>query len=124
METKYPLVVKAIILTIILTGSLKEILAQTTPVLPKVIPSSPSASALQKYTDYPVSLNSGLVDVSIPLYTIQSHGTSVPIALKYHASGIKYDDNCNGIGIGWTLFSGGMITGTVQGVIDNLGGTE
>gem|GEM_PF-1207628 len=122
MKTKCPRLVKSVCLAIILTGSLKAAFAQTGPLLPKVTPSSPTASTLQKYTDYPVSLNSGLVDVSIPLYTIESHGTSVPIALKYHASGIKYDDNCNGIGIGWTLFSGGMITGSVQGVIDNLGG--
>jgi len=86
---------------------------------PQIIPTSPSAAALQKYTDYPVNLSTGLLDISIPIYTIKSDDISVPIELKYHASGIRYDDATGNIGIGWTLFAGGMVTGIQMGIPDN-----
>ena len=81
----------------------------------KISVTSPTASALQKFTDYPVNLNTGLVDISIPIYNINVNGINVPIDFKYHASGIKYDDESEGLGLGWTLNAGGMITQIIQG---------
>ncbi len=85
----------------------------------KISVTSPTASALQKFTDYPVNLNNGLVDISIPIYNINVNGINVPIEFKYHAAGIKYDDECKSLGLGWALIAGGMITDIVQGNVDN-----
>src|SRR5690242_3157475 len=86
--------------------------------IPPVTPVSPTAAALYKFTDYPVSLNTGLVDIGVPIYTIQADGINIPISLKYHASGIKYDDVSREVGLGWTLMAGGMITAQQMGLPD------
>lgn len=90
----------------------------------KISTTSPTASALQKFTDYPVSLNTGLIDISIPVYNININGINIPIDFKYHASGIKYDDESEGLGLGWTLNAGGMITQIIQGNQDNPTATD
>lgn len=86
--------------------------------LPQLTPQSPTAAALHKFTDYPVSLNTGLVDIGVPIYTVEADGIKVPISLKYHASGIKYDDVSREVGIGWSLMAGGMITAQQMGTPD------
>jgi len=105
-------------------GVLTNAQGQSLPKFQTVVPVSPTASTLQKFSDYPVDLHTGLVDISIPIYTIDINGIKVPIEFKYHAAGIKYDDNCQGLGIGWTLMAGGMISGTVQGIADYPAGNN
>ena len=53
---------------------------------------SPEAARMRRYTDHPVALNTGVLSVNIPLYTMSVGGYSLPIALSYHAAGIKADD--------------------------------
>lgn len=87
--------------------------------MPQVIPESPKASSILKYGEYPVSLYTGLVDITVPIYTIDIKGIKVPIEFKYHASGIKYDDVSLEVGLGWSLIAGGTIDYTVRGSADN-----
>jgi hypothetical protein len=49
---------------------------------PNIIPPSPEAAALGKYGDVPVSKYTGVPDISIPLYTLQSKNIQVPITLS------------------------------------------
>ncbi|WP_164975262.1 hypothetical protein, partial [Lutibacter sp. HS1-25] len=51
--------------------------------LPEIFPSSPTAAELGKFGAYPVNLSTGLPQIEIPLYTIQSGDLSIPITLKY-----------------------------------------
>jgi len=88
--------------------------------MPKVAPISPTASSLYKFTDYPVSLHTGLVDISVPIYTVKAAGVEIPIELKYHASGITYSDVSRNVGLGWTLMAGGMVTAQQMGVEDGI----
>lgn len=81
---------------------------------------SPKAASIMKFGDHPVSLHTGLIDTSVPIYTIEGDGLAVPISLKYHASGMKYDDVSNEIGLGWTLMAGGVITRSYAGAQDGL----
>ncbi len=60
---------------------------------------SPNVSAMNKYVDIPVNLYSGVPNVNIPLYTIQEGPISVPIALNYHASGVKLGETASWVGL-------------------------
>ncbi|MEM9917258.1 MAG: DUF6443 domain-containing protein [Bacteroidota bacterium] len=83
-----------------------------------VLPPSPSASALVKYVDFPVSYSSGTPQISIPIHTITGRGLSLPISLSYHAGGVRVDDVSSVVGLGWSLQAGGAVTRTVVGKAD------
>ncbi len=86
------------------------------------IPPSPTMWEFEKYGTYPVSMHTGVPNISIPLYTIESGGLQVPISLNYHASGIKVDQKATWVGLGWNLNAGGAITRTVRGVTGQVSG--
>ena len=79
---------------------------------------SPEAAQMRRYMDHPVALNTGVLSVNIPLYNMSVGGYSLPIALSYHAAGIKADDEHCETGLGWSLLGGGCISRTVIGVPD------
>lgn len=85
---------------------------------PGLIVPTPDAAALGKYGQYPTSLNTGLVNIDIPIYTIDLPLISIPISLSYHASGIRVDDISSVVGLGWSLNAGGIITRSVRGIPD------
>lgn len=84
-----------------------------------VIPPNPDAASLAKYADFPVDLSSGVPQISIPLWNIQCGDISVPISLRYHASGIPVAETPSYVGLGWTLNAGGAITRTIRGIADD-----
>lgn len=87
---------------------------QAQPGVPKdIIPPSPDAAALQKYGNIPVSLYSGIPQISVPIYEIKARDITVPISLSYHASGIKVNEEASRVGLGWALNAGGLIARTV-----------
>lgn len=104
-------------------GDTIQIQAMSLPTDNEIMTPSPKASSIIKYGEYPTSLYTGLVDITVPVYTIERSGIRVPIELKYHASGIKYDDVSNEVGLGWTLVAGGVITRSVKGGRDGQFGT-
>ena len=55
---------------------------------PQIVPVSPEAEAVRKYVSYPVDYCTGLVDITIPLYTIKVGDIELPITLSYHSSGL------------------------------------
>ncbi|WP_036985424.1 RHS repeat protein [Prolixibacter bellariivorans] len=84
-------------------------------------PTSPTAASLGEYGKYPVNLQNGLIDISIPLYTIKTQELTLPISLSYHASGIKVDEEASWVGLGWALNAGGVITKSTKGAPDESG---
>ena len=89
------------------------------PSLPS--PVTPSAAAIAKFGEVPVSLYSGLVSVDVPLFTAQGNGVTVPIALRYHGSGVRANERASWVGLGWALSAGGSITRSVRGTPDEKG---
>ncbi len=87
--------------------------------LNSIIPPSPNAAALGKYGDIPVSLYTGLANITIPIYELKGTAVSVPVSLSYHPSGIRVDEESSWVGLGWTLNAGGVITRSVAGVNDD-----
>jgi len=90
--------------------------------LPKVIPPSPTVSALMKYVEIPVSNYSGIPNISIPLFSETSHSKNInlDISLTYHPSSVAVDERASDVGLGWSLNAGGTISRTVRGIPDEL----
>ncbi|WP_175455510.1 fibronectin type III domain-containing protein [Flavobacterium omnivorum] len=86
--------------------------------IPNIVPVSPEASSLFKYTDIPVSNTTGIPNISIPIYEIKLKDFVLPINLTYHSSGTKLDDTSTSVGLGWTLNAGGMVSSQVYGQKD------
>src|SRR4051794_33866554 len=84
----------------------------------QVSTTSPTASSLGKFVDVPVDYYTGVPQIGIPIYTVQSGSLKLPISLSYHASGLKVMEPASWVGAGWTLNAGGVITRTVMGQPD------
>lgn len=83
------------------------------------IPPSPQSFSFVKATNV-VSENehTGSASVSIPLFTYKSNKLSTDISLIYSGAGVKVDDLPNDAGMTWVVNAGGVITRTVNGLID------
>ncbi len=79
---------------------------------------SPQVALMNRFGDYPVDLSNGLVDISIPLYTIQTSNLSMPLQLKFHASGLRADEREGLFGIRWALAGGGHVSRIIKGYPD------
>ena len=84
-----------------------------------IIPPSPRAAAFHIYGDYPVNYNTGIADISIPLYTVKMEGIEVPITLRYHHAGVKfYETQLSNVATGWIIDVGGLVSRTIMGKPD------
>ncbi len=81
-------------------------------------PVEPTTASLGRYGEYRMNYSSGLPDISIPLYEINSGDLTVPIVLRYQGGGIKIQQEATWVGLGWDLFYGGQVTRVVQGFPD------
>ena len=100
-------------------------LAFTQPVnsfVDDVVMPAPNAAAFSQYTDIPVDLSSGLPQIGVPIYTVTDGELSFPINLSYHAAGIRIGEPASWVGTNWSLSANNMISRTVRGVPDELGG--
>ena len=91
-----------------------QIKGQMTTNYKDIIPLSPTVSQLTKYTYLPVSLYTGIPNISIPLGEIDCGTIKIPISLSYHSSGIQVDQTASNVGLGWSLNIGGVISQTVK----------
>lgn len=87
--------------------------------MPEVIPPSPEVAALGKFTEVPVSLFSGLPNISIPITTFEVGDRSFPVSMQYHARGNKVAEIASRVGLGWTLNAGGAVFRQVRHVADD-----
>ena len=70
------------------------------------IPNEPTAAALGEYGEVPVSLHTGVPNISIPIFEVKGKKLSLPISLSYHAGGIKVEEVASWVGLGWSLQAG------------------
>jgi YD repeat-containing protein len=90
--------------------------------LPKITPPSPTAQAFMRYGEIPIDYSTGVPSIEVPIYTIQGKKLQLPISISYHASGIKVNDIASGVGLGWTMNCGGMVSRSVNGIRDEAEG--
>lgn len=86
----------------------------------KIIPPNPIAASFKLYGDVPVSYNTGVPDITIPLYTIQIGDFSLPIELRYHIKALKPASCASNVALGWSLHYGGIVSRTVYGEPDGM----
>lgn len=88
--------------------------------LPSISPPSPTVAGLMKFEEVPVNHYTGIPDVSVPLYSVETLSADIrmDIALKYHPGSIPVEETASYTGLGWSLFAGGSISRTVKGSPD------
>ena len=113
---------KFLVLFLVWLSAGVSLFAQTTPppYVPTVIPPSPNASTLMKFADVPVSPYTGASDITVPIYTIQAKGLSIPVELAYHTGGIRLGEEAGLVGLGWSLVADATISRTVHDKDDFL----
>lgn len=88
--------------------------------VPRIVPVSPTTTAMEKYQSYPVSYCTGIPDITIPLYEIVAGEVTIPITLSYHSSGLKPKENSGVAGTGWMLNLEPSVSRHINGVADEL----
>ncbi len=113
---------KRIIIIFFVLGIQKFTAAQTSGQprvsLENLMPKSPQAAQLFRVNDITVNSAKGVPDISFNLYTASVGDLKIPIALKYDATGIKYDDIPSAVGLKWSLDAGGQISRNINGQPD------
>ncbi|MEP1093477.1 MAG: RHS repeat domain-containing protein [Cyclobacteriaceae bacterium] len=86
---------------------------------PDGVASSPTVAGLISAIEFPTDLSSGKPSISIPLYTLERDGVSVPISLSYNAQGIKVNQVAGYAGLNWNFNAGGSVTRLVNALHDD-----
>lgn len=86
---------------------------------PVLVPSSPEIASLAKNEELNVGLQSGAANFSLPIFSIDIKGVSVPISIAYSSNGLKVDQVSSRVGHDWSLNAGGYIQRIVQGKPDD-----
>lgn len=86
--------------------------------LQKVAPLPPEAATIVKYGEIPVGFFTGVANIGIPIFSIQSRDISLPINLSYHSGGNKVEDIASWVGLGWSISSIPSVSRTIRGKPD------
>lgn len=60
----------------------------------------------------------GMFHYNVPLWTLSSGDTGIPVILSYTASGVREGDKPGSVGYNWTLLSGGVVSRVCRGTAD------
>ena len=82
--------------------------------MPEVVPPTPEAASLGKFSEIPISHYTGLPNISVPIASFNVGDKSFPVSLSYHARGIQVSELASRVGIGWALNAGGQISRQVR----------
>lgn len=125
MKINFPtkiLKMKKIVLIFMLLSASNSLFSQTGEDLeiPNFTPPSPTAYELGRFGEIPIGMFTGSPNVSVPLVDFKSKKISIPVSLNYSSNGIRVDQLCTKVGLGWNLFAGGIISRTVNQNPDEL----
>ena len=101
----------------------KLLCAQSNITMRTVVPPGPEIASIGKYGETPVTLNTGVISVPIPIFEIKEGRINIPISLSYHGGGIKVEESSSWVGLGWNLSAGGTISRVVRGRPDEISGS-
>ncbi|SFN28249.1 YD repeat-containing protein [Chryseobacterium oleae] len=80
----------------------------------------PSVSSFSSYVNTPVSLSTGIPNISVPLFSLPSghSGVDLSAVLNYHAYNAISNKPGSEVGLGWSLLKGGVISRVINGMVD------
>jgi Family of unknown function (DUF5977) len=90
--------------------------------LKSVVQPPPNVAGIGKFIDVPVSYNTGVPSINIPIAAISDGPAAININLSYHAGGTKVHDMASWVGLGWSLSGGGFVSRAIKGMPDENGG--
>ena len=90
------------------------------PVQPRadIIAHSPEVEAMAKYGVLPMTLYTGLPQISVPVFEIKASGLILPFSLSFSYNGFKPTESASWCGLGWSLQGGGSIAKIIKGQPD------
>lgn len=100
---------KNIVWILVLLCSLRAY-SQSESSLQRVNIKSPEVAALMKVGDIPVSLYTGVPQISVPIYEVKCGELRLPISLDYQGTAIQVNQEATWVGLNWLLNAGGMVT--------------
>lgn len=82
----------------------------------------PSASSMTSYVNAPVSLSTGVPDISLPLFSLptSNNNLEIPVALSYHVYNTGLNKVASEVGLGWLLTRGGTISRMINTEVDEI----
>ncbi|MFY1047295.1 hypothetical protein [Chryseobacterium sp. GP-SGM7] len=80
----------------------------------------PSVSSMATYANVPVSIQTGIPNISYPLINLPTNSKSINInlGLSYHTGNITQDAWASDTGLGWSLLGSGSISREIMGDFD------
>lgn len=81
---------------------------------------SPQTADFIKYGNIPVSLYTGQVNVSVPLYHIEDPDFDIPLVLNYVSDGFQPAKRAGFVGLNWSIGGMGAVTREIYGVPDDF----
>lgn len=85
---------------------------------------SPQMADMIRYDNTPVALNSGRLDLNIPLLSLDDPNFNFPVKACYNSAGFMPAKPEGTIGLDWSLSMGGVIYREVRGMADDLEGDD
>lgn len=116
-----------------LGGSLMCLLLFAMPIfaqedIPEFIPASthdpsvqsPQLAAMKRHDNLPVNLNTGGINLEIPLVNWNDNDFECPVSISYSSAGFRPREQDNYVGRNWMLNVGGVVYRKVNGVPDDI----
>ena len=69
----------------------------------EINPGATTTNQLKSEASPTVDFSTGLLNYSIPLFSIEQDGFSIPFSLDYQAGGIRVQEQPGLAGLGWSL---------------------
>ncbi|MDE6009537.1 MAG: hypothetical protein K2G90_10070, partial [Muribaculaceae bacterium] len=107
-------------ITAILSGYFRTACAELPWPERNIWPDSPQTTAIRQVMMPSPSLVTGAVELSVPVYTINTEGLEIPVGFHYRSNGIRLTDSAEPIGYGWILDPPLRITREIQGYPDEI----
>lgn len=85
-----------------------------------VWPESPKAATIREVTSPLPALLTGAAEFTVPLYSLEAEGMTLPFEFRYHSNGIRVHDDPCPWGYGWTLSPSIRVSRRIIGRPDGL----